>query len=84
MHGLDVVLVAGDACALCGDVHDIDEVGIVFLIDCGRECEATNADVANMSTDDGGADGTVGGHGVGFDEDDGFHIVASLELAVRS
>lgn len=73
LEGDDAVLVAWDACALRGNVHDIDEVGIVFLVDGGREGHATYADVANMSTDDGGTDGTVGGHGVSFDEDDGFH-----------
>ena len=73
MEGDDVVLVAWDACALRCGVDDIDEIGIVLLIDGGRECEATNADVAKMGTDDGGADGTIGGRCVSFDEDDGFH-----------
>ena len=35
MHGLDVVLVARDACALRGMVDDIDEVGIIGLFDGG-------------------------------------------------
>lgn len=69
LEGDYVVLVAWDASALRCDVDDIDEVGIVLLIDGGRECEATNADIADMGTDDSGTDGTIGGHGVGFDED---------------
>ena len=80
MHGLDIVLVARDACTLRGDVDNIDEIGIVFLIDCGRKCKATNTNVAEMGTDDGGTDGTVSERGVSFDEDDGFHIVKSLRF----
>ena len=84
MHGLDVVLVARDACALRGMVDDIDEVGIVGLFDGSRNGKAGHAEVADVGGYDGGTDGAVGGDGVGFDEDGGFHIVRSLELAVRS
>ena len=84
MHGLDVVLVAGDACALRSMVDDIDEVGIVGLFDGSRNGKAGHAEEAEVCGHHGGTDGTVGGDGVGFDEDGGFHIVRSLELAVRS
>lgn len=40
--------------------------------------------VPTLEATTGGTDGAVGGDGVGFDEDGGFHIVRSLELAVRS
>ena len=40
MHGLDVVLVAGDACALHGMVDDIDEIGVIGLFDGGRNGKA--------------------------------------------
>ena len=73
MHGLDVVLVARDACALRGMVDDIDEVGIVGLFDGSRNGKAGHAEVADFGGYEGGTDGAVGGHGVGFDVDGGFH-----------
>ena len=73
MHGLDVVLVARDACALRSMVDDIDEVGIVGLFDGSRNGEATHAEGADIGGNDGGTDGAVCGHGVGFDEDGDFH-----------
>ena len=76
-----------------GMVDDIDEVGIVGLFDGGRnppgplrrgKGEAGHAELADVGCYEGGTDGAVGGDGVGFDEDGGFHIVRSLELEVRS
>ena len=78
MHGLDVVLVARDACALRGMVDDIDEVGIVRLFYGGRNGEATHAEGADIGGYDGGADGAVGGGGVGFDEDLCFHSACGV------
>ena len=46
--------------------------------------EATHAEGADIGGYDGGTDGAVGGDGMGFDEDGGFHIVRSLEIEVRS
>ena len=87
MKGDNTVLVAGNASTLRGPVHHIDEVGIIALVDGGRtppipllegEGEATNADVADAGGYDGGTDGAVRGHGVGFDVDGCFHIVSVL------
>jgi len=71
VHGLDVVLVSGDACALRGDVHDIDEVGIVGLFDGGRNGKVVHAeDIRDAGRKDGeGAEhedvGIDIGYGVG-------------------
>ena len=54
-------------------VDDIDEVGVIGLFDGGRNGEATHAKVAEIGGYDGGTDGAVRGHGVGFDVDGGFH-----------
>lgn len=43
------------------------------MLDGGRNCEATHAKVAEIGGYDGGTDGAVRGHGVGFDVDGGFH-----------
>ena len=64
----------GDACATRGEVDDITEIGIIFHKDRGRNGEAANADVADTGGYDGGTDGAVRGHRVGFDMDCCFHI----------
>ncbi len=48
MHGLDVVLVSGDACALRGVVDDIDEVGEIFGVD--GDCNLLGFYRANSKT----------------------------------
>ena len=67
VHGADFVLVAVNASALRRVVDDIDEVGEILHEDGGRDGEAGHADVADFGGYDGGTDGSVGGHGVGFD-----------------
>ena len=84
VKGLDFVLVACDAGALRCIVDDIDEVSEIFGIDGGRNGEARHAEIADIGGYEGGTDGAVRGHRVGFDEDGCFHIVRSWELAVWS
>ena len=86
MHSLDFVLVASDVGALRCVVDDIDEVAEILWIDGGRNGEARHAEVADIGGDEGGTDGAVRGHRVGFNEDGCFHIVRSLVLpdAARS
>ena len=62
-----------NACASRGCVDHIDEVGKIFHEDGDRNGEAGHADVADFGGYEGGTDGTVGGDGVGFDEDLDFH-----------
>ena len=66
MHGADFVLVAVNASALRRVVDDIDEVGEILHENGGRNGEARNAKVADIGGYEGGTDGAVGGHGVGF------------------
>ena len=44
--------------------------------------EAGHAEGADIGGNNGGTDGAVGGHGVGFDEDGGFHGDRSYSLYV--
>ena len=73
MHSLDFVLGTVNAGTLRRVVDDIDEIGEILHEDGGRDGEAGHADVADFGGYDGGTDGAVGGHGVGFDEDLSFH-----------
>ena len=66
VHGADFVLVAVNAGTLRRVVDDIDEVSKILGIYCGRNGEARNAKIADFGGYDGGTDGAVGGHGVGF------------------
>ena len=63
-----------NASALRGVVNGIDKVGVILLVDGGRESEAIDTKVADIGGNKGRANGAVGGFGVGFDVDDGFHI----------
>ncbi len=71
----DGVLGMGNACATRSVVDDITEICVIFHKDRGRNGEAANADVADAGGYDGGTDGAVRGHRVGFDMDGGFHSV---------
>ena len=66
VHGADFVLVAVNTSALRRVVDDIDEVGKILHEDGGRDGEAGHSDVADFGGYEGGTDGAVGGHGVGF------------------
>ena len=86
MHGLDFVLFARDAGGVGCVIDDINEAVEILRVDGGRNGEAGHAEVADIGGDEGGTDGAVRGHCVGFDEDGCFHIVRSLVLpdAARS
>ena len=73
MHGLDFILVARDVGTLRRIVDDIDEIAEIFWVDGGLNCEAGNAEVADIGGNEGGTDGAVRDHCVGFDEDCCFH-----------
>ena len=69
----DGVLVARNASVLRCVRDNIGEHGIVVDVDGGREGRAGHAEVADGGGYEGGTDGTIGGRGVGFDEDLDFH-----------
>lgn len=73
MHGLDFVVFARDVGAVGCVVDDIEEAVEILGVDGGRDGEARNADVADMSGNEGGTDGAVRARRVGFDEDGCFH-----------
>lgn len=73
MHGFDFVLGMVNAGTLRRVVDDIDEIGEILHEDGGRDGETGHADVADFGGYDGGTDGAIGRHGVGFDEDLCFH-----------
>ena len=80
MHSLDFVLVARDVGTLRCIVDDIDEIAEILWVDGGRNSEARNAEVADIGGNEGGTDGAVRDHRMGFDEDGCFHDVTCLVI----
>ena len=80
----DGILGVVNTCALRCVFDDIDEVGVIRLLDSGRKGFIAYAEEAINWGHEGGTDGAVRGCSEGFDVDYCFHIVRSLKLVVWS